>query len=177
MSTEVGIFEPGNQPSGEPCDCAIHCTNMVLFTVKLAAMNGDKCKSSNGLAQDFDGLRVKARSENECGRILGFAIVRFLPPVRFVSNASPSWRRFIHECGSSVGTVKDAPAVECNPVRLAHRTGVFSWQTPGMKWKRQARFTSKPLRSNDSRTARLQTPNTSKPSQHSRSTLMVMGAA
>lgn len=176
MNTEVEIAEPGNQHRQREMRLCNHCANPLFFTAKLPAMNGDKCKCPNGLAPNSDGLRAKDRSENECAQILRFAIFRFLPPVTFACNAGPSWRRFTHDYGSSVGPPKNAPAAECNPVCLAHRIGAFYWQTPGMKLERQtvpATLTLKPLRPNGWRTAHLQTPKQAKPSQHSRSTLAV----
>jgi hypothetical protein len=74
-----------------------HYAKLVFFTAKLSAMNGDKCKCSNGLTQDFEGLRVEVRSENECTQILRFTIVRCLPPVTFTSTKLQAATVFLGE--------------------------------------------------------------------------------
>jgi transcriptional regulator with XRE-family HTH domain len=108
-----------------------HYANPVFFTAKLPAMIGDKCKCLSGPAPNFDGLRVKGRSENECAQIFGIVTVRcLLTPFKFASRGMQScairaldWRFSLansrHEVGKA-GHARRAYGEAIAPKRMAH---------------------------------------------------------
>ncbi len=151
MNSEVEIVEPRNRPRRREMRLCNHCAKSVFFTTKLPAMNGDNRKCLNGLSPNLAGLQVKARSENEGARILGFTIPHCPPAsVKFTSmNASPLWRSFIHENELSSRTTENR-ACRGTAILCDNRTGsaIFPGILRARSWKGISRNTVR-KKSND----------------------------